>query len=106
MTDEINPGDLLRVSTTPGFKNAAGVLTDPTNVFLEWGYATSASAPASSVTRWVFGVDVQIVKDSAGLFHADILATRPGRLRFRWEGTGAVTAAAESYVDVVTEFPA
>ena len=102
---DIFVGDLIRVSTTPGFKDAAGVLADPTAVHLEWGYATSASARAASVTTWVFGVDTQIVQESTGLYHADIPLARAGRLRYRWEGTGAVTAAAEGYVDVITEFP-
>jgi len=104
MTD-LFVGGIIRVTTTPGFMNAAGTLTDPTAVHLEWGYATSASAPATSVTKWVYGVDSQIVKESTGLYHADIPLARSGRLRYRWEGTGAVTAAAEGFVDVVTEFP-
>lgn len=111
MTDEFNPGDVVRVrSNDPaiagsGFTNEAGALADPTTVQVEWGYATSASARATSVTTWTYGVDSQVVKDSTGVYHADITLVRAGRLRYRWQGTGTVTAAAEGYIDVVTEFP-
>ena len=95
---DINPGDIVRVATTPGFTDAAGTLTDPTTVRLRWRVAGGAA------TTWVFGTDAHVVKDSVGLYHADISVVAPGLHYFRWEGTGAVTAAEESTFNVVTSF--
>jgi len=52
----------------------------------------------------VFGTDAQVVKDSVGLYHADIPVVAAGLHYFRWEGAGAVTAAEESTFNVVTSF--
>ena len=97
MTD-FNPGDIVRVSTTPGFKNIAGTLTDPTTVRLKW-------RRFDTVTTWTYGVDSQVVRDSAGLYRADIPVTDAGTHYFRWEGTGAVIAAEESSFFVGSTFP-
>jgi hypothetical protein len=96
---EINPGDIVRVLTTPGFKNASGVLTDPTTITLRWRVAGGAE------TAWVFGVDAEIVKDSTGVYHADIPIALPGLHYFRWEGTGTVVAAEESTFNATSLFP-
>jgi hypothetical protein len=96
---DINPGDIVRVSTTPGFTNAAGALADPTTVSLKWRVA------GGTTTTWVYLTDSQIVRDSVGLFHADIPVVSAGLHYFRWIGTGAVTAAEESTFSVGTVFP-
>jgi hypothetical protein len=98
MADNINPGDIVRVSTTPGFATAAGVLTDPTIVRLKWRVAGGVE------TTWAYGTDAQVVKDSVGLYHADIPVVAAGLHYFRWEGTGTVTAAEESTFNVTTSF--
>jgi hypothetical protein len=94
---DINPGDVVRVSTSPGFKNAAGVLTDPTAVTLRWRIHQDE-------TEWVYGTDEEVAKDSTGLYHADIPVTVAGPYWFRWEGTGAVKAAEEGSFRAVTKF--
>jgi len=96
---DINPGDIVRVATTPGFTNAAGALTDPTVVRLKWRAAGGAT------TTWIYGTDSQIVRDSVGMFHADIPVVAAGLHYFRWEGTGAVIAAEESTFIAGTTFP-
>lgn len=98
---DINPGEIVRVSTTPGFKDAAGVLADPTTVTLKWRVAGGAT---TTWTRPAAGPDTQIVKDSVGVYHADIPTTEPGTHYFRWEGTGAVVAAEESTFSVKSYF--
>lgn len=100
MVDAINPGDVVRVSTAPGFKNAAGAPADPTTVTLRW------RRHGGTTTMWVFGTDVQVVKDSVGVYHADIPVTEHGLHYFRWEGTGAVVAAEEGYFSVSSDFVA
>lgn len=98
---DINPGDVVRVSTTPGFKNSSGVLTDPTTVVLRW----RRHGEAGTVWTWTSGTPgPNIVKDSTGLFHADITVVEPGLHHFRWEGTGAVVAAEEGSFTATSEF--
>lgn len=96
---KINPGDVVRVSTTPGFANAAGTLVDPTVVRLRWRVFSDGDE-----TTWVYGTDLEIVRDSTGLYHADIPIAEAGTHYFRWEGTGAVTAAEENSFRAVTSF--
>jgi hypothetical protein len=90
----IYPGNIVTVRTNDpdvagsGFKNAAGVLTDPTLVRLLWHRHGEAD------TIWLVTAG-QVVKDAVGVYHADITVTEPGLHYFRWEGTGAVVAAAE-----------
>ncbi len=96
---DINTGDVVRVSTTPGFKNALGALTDPTTVRLLWRVYSNGD-----LTTWVYGVDAEIVRDSIGLFHADIPITEAGTHSFRWEGDGTVTAAEEGQFRSTTRF--
>ena len=98
MTD-INKGDVVRVSTTPGFKNALGALVDPTTVRLLWRVHSNGT-----LTTWVYGVNAEIVRDSVGLFRADIPVTVAGTHYFRWEGTGAVIAAEENTFRAVSRF--
>lgn len=94
---DINPGDIVRVSTTPGFKNSVGALADPTTVTLRW----RRHGETETVLTLASG---GVIRDSIGLFHVDILVTEPGLHYFRWEGTGAVVAAAESTFSVTSEF--
>ncbi|HSW43830.1 MAG TPA: hypothetical protein VLM76_15135 [Patescibacteria group bacterium] len=96
--DEINPGDIVRVTTTPGFTNAAGVLTDPTTVRFRW------RAPDGRETTWTHGIGTEVVKLGIGLYEAHVPVTLPGLHFVRWEGTGPVTAAAEGTFSVVTHF--
>lgn len=96
MTD-IYPGNVVRVTTTPPFTDAAGTAADPTTVTLRWHRHGEAD------TVWTVQVG-QVVKDSTGVYHADILVTEPGLHYFRWEGTGAVVAAAEGTFSATSEF--
>jgi hypothetical protein len=80
-----------------GFKNAAGVLTDPTTVTLLWRRHNDAA------TTWIVTAG-QVVKDSTGVYHADIPVTQPGLYEYRWVGTGTVAAAAEGTFTVESVF--
>lgn len=96
---DINPGDIVRVSTTPGFKNAAGVLTDPTTVTLRW----RRHGETETVLTWA---GAGVIRDSVGLFHVDITVVEPGLHYYRWEGTGTVTAAEEGTFSATSYFVA
>lgn len=100
---DFHPGDIVRVSTTPGFKDAVGVLADPTTVTLKW----RAAGGTTTTWTWTSGTPgPNIVRDSIGLFHADITVVSAGLHYFRWEGSGSVTAAEESTFSVETWFVA
>ena len=98
---DINPGDVVRVSTSPGFTTTAGVLTDPTTVTLLWRRAGDAT------TTWTWTAAVpgtNIVRDSVGVFRADITVVKPGLHYYRWAGTGAIAASEESTFTAVSNF--
>jgi hypothetical protein len=95
---EINPGDVRRVSGS--FTNPAGVATDPTTISVRWRHHRGTE------TTWVYGTDTQVVRDSAGVFHADIPITVSGLYYYKFEGTGAVQAAEEGTFLAETFFEA
>ena len=76
------------------FTNLAGAVTDPTTVTFR------AKAPDGTVAAYVYGVAVQVVKESTGIFRFDLLCSLPGTYWVRWEGTGAVAATGETAIDV------
>jgi hypothetical protein len=80
-------GDVVRLTAT--FTNAAGTLADPTVVTLEWRVGTTT-------TTWVYGTDDEVVKDSTGVYHADLPIEVASRHYYLWTGTGAVQAAEEN----------
>ena len=63
-------GDLVRLTGT--FRNAAGVLTDPTTV------TCRIERPDETETVYLYGTDVEVVRDSAGIFHVDVVPANPG----------------------------
>ncbi len=93
---EINPGDVVTVTTDPPFSNEAGAPTDPTNVRLVW------YVKGEPPTTWSLGSGVEQVE--TGVFKADILVARAGTHYYRWEGDGSVVAAAENSFEAVSKF--
>jgi hypothetical protein len=90
-------GTLVRVATyagqvsspTGGFRDATGTLVDPLVVTLR--YRTSEAGPVTTVTYPAS----PIVRDSAGLYRADLDSTGTGgdMWTYAWAGTGGVQAA-------------
>jgi hypothetical protein len=75
-------GDLVELKAT--FQDDAGQPTDPTTV-------TFKIQPAGGqVTTYVYGTDVDVIRDSAGVFRVNWLVTQPWTHEYRWIGTGAV----------------
>jgi len=73
----------------------AGVATDPTTIIFRY------RDPSGNVTSSTFGVPGSIVvNDAVGNYHADWILDEEGRWYYRWEGTGAVDAAAEHNLEV------
>ena len=51
--------------------------------------------PNGDVTTYNFGVDLELIKDSIGDYHVCYTTLAHGTYHYRFEGTGAVVAAAE-----------
>lgn len=80
-------GDLIRCSVT--FQTAAGTVNDPGAI------AFKVKPPVGNIQTYVYGTDAELVKDSTGIYHVDILTTVSGRWRYRFEGTVSGQAASE-----------
>ena len=84
-------GDLVRVSAV---FTVAGAATDPTIV------RCKHKTPGGTTVTWVYLTDNQVVRDSVGVFRADIDANAAGTWNFRWEGTGVAQGAAQGSFEV------
>lgn len=71
-----------------------GAPTDPTVTTFRY------KQPDGTVAALVSGTDVELVRDSAGVFHVDLLLGADGWWTVRWEGTGAAQAADEYQIRV------
>lgn len=88
----------LRVSVS--FTDSSGTLTDPTTITV-----AIANAAASSLTIYTYGVDIQVVKQSTGIYYMDYTPPNTGTFTFQWKGTGTVVAADEGEFEVeATDF--
>jgi hypothetical protein len=72
-----------------GTFRVAGVATDPTTV------TASIRSPAGATTTYEYGDDVELVKDSTGVYHVDVDPTLAGRWVYAFAGSGAAQAAGE-----------
>lgn len=57
-------------------------------------------APDGTVTTYVYGTDVELVKDSTGNYHVDWLIASAGRYRYRFAGVTSGQAANEGTFNV------
>ena len=80
-------GDLIQISAT--WTNAVGTATDPTAVFAQY------RNPSGDLTALTYGVDVALVRDSAGAYHVDIDANEAGTWRYRFYSTGTGQASSD-----------
>ena len=92
-------GDTVRF--TAAFTNAADAADDPSTVTLK------IREPDSTETSYVYLTDAEVVRDSEGNFHADLVVDASGSWYWRWVGTGDVaTATAGSIVVRASHFAA
>jgi hypothetical protein len=75
-----------------------GVGQDPTTVTFK------VKQPNGTVDDYVYGTDVEVVKQVAGSYHITIAAAVDGLWRYRWESTGPGQAATEERFYVRSEF--
>lgn len=92
-TNVYKRGSLVRVAAK--FADAAGNPIDPAAIRIKY------RAPGLGTTTLTFGVDAAVIKDSPGVYHADINASSAGIWRYRWESDAPSQAANEAqfYVD-------
>jgi len=72
----------------------SGTPTDPNTLRL------IISDPAGTDTEYVWNTDPEIVRDSVGQFHFDLLLTQRGEWGFRWYSNSTLTAFEEGTIEV------
>ena len=87
-----NMGNNIRCSVS--FRNLAGALANPTVVTFRY------QDPSGNETILTLPPDAAIVNDGTGQYHSDITIDEEGLWYYRWEGTGALIAAAEFYFQI------
>ena len=91
-------GELVKCTGT--FTTEAGDAQDPTGVRFVF------ETPAAQVTEYVYGTDVQVVKDSTGIYHVNLDTTdKPGTWKYRFYSTGTGQSAAQAKFKVTRAVP-
>lgn len=80
MTEQFALGAVIRIPLT--IRNLAGADVDPTALTL------TVHEPDSTDVIYVFGTDIELVKDSAGDYHVDHPTLLSGVYRYKWLGSG------------------
>ncbi|HAF00399.1 MAG TPA: hypothetical protein DCG63_03805 [Methylophilaceae bacterium] len=75
--DDVVIGSAVKISVS--IFNDLDVLTDPSALRLK------VRSPAGVVTVYVFGAAAEIVKDSVGNYHGNIVLSAAGTWTYRWE---------------------
>jgi len=92
MSNTYSVGDLVTVDGT--LTDANGDELDPTDAFVQY------RDPSGNVATKQYGVDVEVVKDSTGVYHVDVDADEAGTWYYRFYSTGTGQAADESNFEV------
>lgn len=88
--NEYTVGTRVRISAT--ITDISDVLTDPTNLTFKF------IDPLDVETEYVYLTDPELVNDGVGLFHVDLTITISGAWHYRYETTGNVVIASESFL--------
>lgn len=98
MANTYHQGNIIRVTGT--WTDVDGDPLDPTVVRFEM------QNPAGTVTSYVYGTDIQLVKASAGVYYVDIDASISGIWYYRFYSTGVGQAGRRSnFLVLETEIP-
>lgn len=86
-------GQRFRLEVT--FTSVTGVNTDPTMVNF---YMRS---PLGVRVTYVYGVNAEVTNTATGVYHFDATPDKVGIWKYRFEGTGIVTAVDEKDVEIL-----
>lgn len=87
-------GAIPRLKAT--FTDLNGDLADPTVIV----FHILEPDTGATVTQYTFGVNVELVRDSEGVYYVDWIIEHAGEHCYRFVGTGDVRAVAERHFDV------
>lgn len=85
-------GEVAKISVT--IVGADALAADPSALRLK------VKSPTGTLTAYVFGVATELVKDSVGKFHANILMSEAGVWAYRWEADAPNAGANEGRITV------
>lgn|GEM_PF-1105941 len=85
-------GEVAKI--TVAIVNSAAVAADPSALRLK------VKSPSGTLTTYVFGVAVELVKDSVGNYHANIVMSEAGAWAYRWEADAPNAGASEGRITV------
>jgi hypothetical protein len=83
-------GDVVRLYA---YCTISGSYADPTELTLK------TKQPDGTISTYLYSL-TQIDKDSVGHYHKDVEMTQAGQFWYRYEGTGALVSAEETYLIV------
>lgn len=90
--EDIVVGGVAKISLA--ILSDAGLAADPSVLRL------LVKSPNSTLTTYVFGVGLVIVKDSVGHYHANIIMTLAGNWSYRWESEAPNAGVDEGRITV------
>ena len=71
------------------FQDSNGADVDPTSVIFKY------RPPSGVIVSYTYPSASEVIKDSVGDYHSDVLANSAGNWDWKWEGTGSVVAVSE-----------
>jgi hypothetical protein len=80
--DSVLAGTTVRSSAS--FTNIAGAAADPPTVIVTWLH------PDGTTEAFTYGTNAEVVRDSIGHFHCDLLVEDLGQWAVRWDGVGQI----------------
>lgn len=83
------------VAISAAFTDQAGVAIDPIPTV-----QLITVDPNGRTVTYVYGIDVEIVRDGVGLYHANLLPAVDGIWTYRWVGSANIDAAGEGQFSV------
>lgn len=92
MAETFIPGEVARLTLQA--TDLAGLAADPGSITLK------IKPGMGAVASYAYGAAAELVRDGAGLYHADIALTAAGLWAYRWELSAPNAGAAEGVINV------
>lgn len=78
---------ITRIRIRAKIRGFDGVLSDPTTL------ECTVHEPDGTETTYVWGTDVELVKEDSGEFYLDWDASQAGQHKYRWQADGVIVAS-------------